>query len=86
MDKNYYNYKANSSIFYASRNDNPYMRYIIKINRDNIEVTIPFKKDQEFTTKFTEYFKVSEFLIYHIKSDLEKYGNQKVALSEAMFH
>jgi hypothetical protein len=86
LDKNYYNYKANASVFYASRKYTPSIRYIIKINRENIEVTIPFKEDQEFTTKFTEYFKVSEFLIYHIKSDLEKYGKPKIALSEAMFH
>lgn len=86
LDKNYYNYKANTSVFYASRKDNPSIRYIIKINRDNIEVTIPIQLNQEYTTKFTEYFKVSEFLLYHIKADLEKYGKPKIALSEAMFH
>ena len=34
LDKNYYNYKANTSVFYASRKDNPSIRYIIKINRN----------------------------------------------------
>ena len=86
LDKNYYDYKANTSVFYASRKDNPSIRYIVKINRENIEVTIPFKNDEEYTTKFTEYFKVSQFLLYHIKADLEKYGVPKIPLSEAMFH
>ena len=86
LDKNYYQYKANTSIFYASRKDNPTMRYIIKINKNNIEVTIPLKQNQEYTTTFTEYFKVSEFLLYHINEDLKKYGKPEVALSEAMFH
>ena len=52
--------------------DNPHIRYIIKINRENIEVTIPLQKNQEYITKFTEYYKVCDFLLYHIKSDLKK--------------
>ena len=86
LDKNYYYYKANTSVFFASRKDNPSIRYIIKINKHNIEVTIPLKANQEYTTKFTEYFKVTEFLLYHINADLEKYGKPKIALSDAMYH
>ncbi len=86
LDKNYYHYKTNTSIFYASRKDSPSIRYIIKINKNNIEVTIPLNQNQEYTTTFTEYFKVTEFLLYHINEDLKKYGTPKVPLSEAMFH
>lgn len=86
LNKNDYHCKSNNSVFYASRKDNPHIRYIIKINRENIEVTIPLQKNQEYITKFTEYYKVCDFLLYHIKSDLNKYGPPKIPISEAMYH
>lgn len=86
LDNNNYSCKANNSVFFAFRKDKTSIRYIIKINRENIEVSIPFNEGQEFTTTFTEYFKVSEFLLYHIKSDLNKYGKPKRLISESMFH
>lgn len=86
LNKNFFHYKTTMNVFYASRRDNSAIRYIIKINKENIEVTIPLKINQEYTTKFTEYFKVVDFLLYHIREDLKKYAAPHIQMSERMFH
>ena len=75
------------SVFYASRKDNPTMRYIIKINKTILRLQFQYKQNQEYTTTFTEYFKVSEFLLpYHIKADLKNTENQKFHSVKRCFH
>ena len=41
-------------------------RFIIELLQDKIIVTIPLEKNYEYKTVFTEYYKVSNYLLYHL--------------------
>ena len=42
-------------------------RFLIKINAKNILTTIPLQENYEYITTFTEYYKVTEYMLYHLK-------------------
>lgn len=47
-------------------------RFFIKINKNNILTTIPLQENYEYISTFTDYFKVTEYILYHLK-DYQKH-------------
>lgn len=41
-------------------------RFIIELHHDKIVVTIPLEKNYEYNTSFKEYYKVANYLLYHL--------------------
>lgn len=61
-----YKMSYNTSNFLAYHNLDTSKRFTINITANEIIVVIPLQKDYNYKCSFTEYFKVAEYLIYHI--------------------
>lgn len=61
-----YNIEYDTSKFKAIKRTDPLSFFTINITANEIIVSIPFQEKYQYKTKFTEYFKVADFLIYHI--------------------
>jgi len=42
-------------------------RFMIKINKMEILTTIPLQENYEYISTFTDYYKVVEYFLYHLK-------------------
>tara|TARA_Y100000741_G_C18240221_1_gene553379 strand:- start:1394 stop:1666 length:273 start_codon:yes stop_codon:yes gene_type:complete len=42
-------------------------RFMIKINKTDILTTIPLHENYEYISIFSDYFKVAEYILYHLK-------------------
>tara|TARA_Y100000816_G_scaffold21521_2_gene13894 strand:- start:5855 stop:6190 length:336 start_codon:yes stop_codon:yes gene_type:complete len=67
-----YNMTYDTSKFKAFKRTEPSCFFTINITANEIIVSIPFQSKYQYKTSFTEYFKVAEFLIYHIKDNHNK--------------
>ena len=74
-----YNIEYDTSKFKAIKRTDPSSFFTINITANEIIVSIPFQEKYQYKTTFTEYFKVSEFLIYHINDiDNKKKDNYDI--------
>ena len=64
-----YNIEYDTSKFKAIKRTNPATFFTINITANEILVSIPFQEKYQYKTSFTEYFKVADFLIYHINDN-----------------
>lgn len=61
-----YKISYNTSNFIAYHSLDRSKQFTINITANEIIVVIPLQKDYNYKCSFTEYFKVAEYLIYHI--------------------
>ena len=58
------NYTLNT--FEASDKFDETHRFVVQLAPNKIDVTIPLEKDYEYNTTFKEYYKVTNYLLYHL--------------------
>ena len=73
-----YKMTYNSSDFIAYHKLDNTKRFSISIKANEIIVVIPLEKDYNYKCSFTEYYKVTEYLIYHINDNNKNIENYDV--------
>ena len=62
-----YNITYDDDTFKAVHPNDITTRFMIKINKTDILTTIPLQENYEYITIFRDYFKVAEYILYHLK-------------------
>ena len=65
-----YDITYNINTFTATKKYDKTHRYKIELLQNKIIVIIPLEKDYEYKTEFTEYYKVANYLLYHLNDDV----------------
>tara|TARA_B100000073_G_C23692889_1_gene557170 strand:- start:421 stop:756 length:336 start_codon:yes stop_codon:yes gene_type:complete len=61
-----FNISYNLNTFKAFDKFDETHRFVVQLAQNKINVTIPLEKNYEYNTSFKEYYKVSNYLLYHL--------------------
>ena len=61
-----YNISYDDDTFKAVNKNDVTSRFLIKINQKYILTTIPLQENYEYISTFTDYYKLTEYILYHL--------------------
>ena len=71
--ENGYEIRYTNSSFFATKQTDNTTQFKIRTINNIVVVTIPFSQNTEYTTEFSDYWKATEFVLYHLKEQVSKY-------------
>tara|TARA_A100001015_G_C14431948_1_gene497046 strand:- start:98 stop:397 length:300 start_codon:yes stop_codon:yes gene_type:complete len=69
---NNYDVQYTNNNFLATKQNDITTQFKVKTVNKSVLVTIPFSKNTEYTTEFTDYWKATEFVLYHLKQQVSQ--------------
>ena len=69
---NSYDVRYTNNNFLATKHNDITTQFKVKTVSNSVLVTIPFSNHTEYTTEFTDYWKATEFIMYHLKQQLNQ--------------
>tara|TARA_Y100000817_G_scaffold299996_1_gene278625 strand:+ start:41 stop:358 length:318 start_codon:yes stop_codon:yes gene_type:complete len=64
-----YEINYNMTQFVAKKRSDKSTRFMVTLKKSETEVVIPFQRNYEYKTTFTECYKVVDYLLYHLNDN-----------------